>query len=61
MNITGLQMLQQEWLIFLLYEIYDLKTLKEFSDSFENFWLKTSKNTVFINRILNIKSLILKY
>jgi hypothetical protein len=61
MNITGLQMLQQEWLKFLLYEIYDLKILKEFSHSFENFWLKTAKNTDFINRILNIKSLILKY
>jgi hypothetical protein len=61
MTITGLQMLQQEWLKFLLYEIYDLKILKEFSDSFENYWLKTSKNTDFLNRILNIKSLILKY
>ena len=61
MTITGLQMLQQEWLKFLLYEIYDFKILKEFSDSFENFWLKTSKNTDFLNRISNIKSLILKY
>jgi hypothetical protein len=61
MTITGLEMLQQEWLKFLLSEIYDFKILKEFSDSFEKYWLKTSKNTDFLYRISNIKSLILKY
>jgi hypothetical protein len=61
MTITGLEMLQQEWLKFLLSEIYDFEILKEFSDSFEKYWLKTSKNTDFLYRISNIKCLILKY
>ena len=61
MSITGLVRLQQIWIYFFVFEIYDNKELEFLNLSFENYWLPTIVDLTYVEKIKNVVNFIKKY
>ena len=61
MSITGLVRLQQIWIYFFVFEIYDNKELEFLNLSFENYWLPTIVDITYVEKIKNVINFIKKY